>query len=442
MTEPIEYESAWPADRRPPPPKGAMLAIFLIVLSDLMGFGLIIPSLPFYARQFHASDFQVGLIFTIFSFCQLIATPILGLTSDRVGRRPVLIFSQCGSVAGYLVLALATARQWMNPLTGLLLVYTSRIIDGISGGNISTAQAYVSDVTPPEGRARGMGILGAAFGIGFSIGPAVGGVLAHFHPSLPALGAATCSFLAALQSILHLKEPARHSHEGEEEAMLFLHPARFLPILRNRALVQLLGVSFVSMIAFVMMESVFAIFMNDRFGFRELAVGGFFAMAGVTIIIVQGGLMGRLTKLLGEWTLVIAGPMLVTSAMLIYVLIAWRWSIGVQLGVAMVLLAGLFNATGRSIQTPALSSLVSQASDPRQQGTVFGLYHMLGSLARVLGPMIATGSYSRYMTAPFAIAAALMASVALWAAMLHARISMARSPLAAAAGVQVSAPHE
>src|SRR5947207_2613876 len=132
MSEPLDYESR--PFEPPPPPKGAMLAIFLIVLSDLMGFGLIIPSLPFYARQFHASDLQVGLIFSIYSLCQLVAAPILGLTSDRVGRRPVLIFSQCGSVAGYLVLALATARQWVNPLTGLLLVYASRTIDGISGG--------------------------------------------------------------------------------------------------------------------------------------------------------------------------------------------------------------------------------------------------------------------------------------------------------------------
>src|SRR3954469_12587241 len=360
MTEPVDYESQWSG--RPPPPKGAMAAIFLIVLSDLLGFGLIIPALPFYARQFHASDLQVGLIFSIYSLCQLVAAPILGLTSDRVGRRPVLVFSQCGSVVGYLVLATATARHWVNPLTGLLLVYSSRVIDGISGGNISTAQAYVSDVTPPEGRARGMGMLGAAFGIGFSIGPAVGGLLAHFHPSLPALGAALFSFIAAMQSIFHLKEPARHSREGEDEAMLFLHPARFLPILRNRSLVQLLGISFLSMTAFVMMEAVFAIFLNDRFGFRELAVGGFFAMAGVVIIIVQGGLMGKLTKALGEWTLVIAGPLLVMSAMLIYVVIAWNWGIAIALGVAMVLFAGLMNATGRSIQTPTLSSLVSQAS--------------------------------------------------------------------------------
>ena len=418
MTEPLDYESASP---QPPlePPKGALLAIFLIVLSDLMGFGLIIPALPFYARAFHASDLQVGLIFSIYSLCQLVATPVLGLASDRFGRRPVLIFSQLGSVIGYLTLAVATARRWANPLAGLLLVYASRVIDGASGGNISTAQAYISDVTPPQSRAKGMGMLGAAFGIGFSIGPGVGGVLAHFHPSLPALGAAAFSLAAAVMSIVRLVEPARHSRDVEEQQLAWIHPARFVPILRNPSLVQLLGISFVSMAAFVMMEATFAIFMNDRFGFRELAVGGFFALAGITIIIVQGGLIGKLTKRFGEWPLVIAGPMMVACAMGLYTVIGWNWSIGVGSGVAIVMIAGLFNATGRSIQTPALSALVSQTADPRLQGTTFGLFHMLGSLARVLGPIVATALYTKHMTGPFWLAGSMMLAVGTWTVALR-----------------------
>src|SRR3954465_10830345 len=161
-----------PMDPAPPagPPRGAMLAIFLIVLADLMGFGVIIPLLPFYARQYHASDFQVGLLFTIFSLCQMLATPVLGLMSDRFGSRPVLLLSQIGSVLGYLLLTYATYRQWNNVALGLILVYASRAIDGLSGGNIATAQAYISDITTPQTRAKGMGMLGAAFGIGFSIG--------------------------------------------------------------------------------------------------------------------------------------------------------------------------------------------------------------------------------------------------------------------------------
>jgi len=163
--------------------------------------------------------------------------------------------------------------------------------------------------------------------------------------------------------------------------------------------------------------------MNDRFGFRELAVGGFFALAGVTIIIVQGGLIGKLTKRFGEWPLVISGPLMVMTAMALYVVIGWRWTIEVQAGVALVLVAGLLNATGRSIQTPALSSLVSQTTDPRLQGTTFGLFHMLGSLARVIGPVVATGIYSRHITGPYWLAGTIMLGVALWTLSLHAQLS-------------------
>src|SRR5688572_14082020 len=150
MSEPIEYESQ---PIQSPPPKGAMLAIFLIVLSDLMGFGLIIPALPFYARQYHASDLQIGFIFSIYSLCQLIGSPVLGLMSDRFGRRPVLIISQFGAVLGYLILAVASAVNWANPLHGLLLIYVSRVIPGFAAGHVAAAQAYVSDVTSKADRA-------------------------------------------------------------------------------------------------------------------------------------------------------------------------------------------------------------------------------------------------------------------------------------------------
>src|SRR5579862_2791430 len=248
-------------DVPPEPPRGAMLAIFLIVLSDLMGFGVIIPLLPFYARQYAASDFQVGLLFAVFSLCQLIATPLLGLASDRWGRRPILLLSQIGSVLGYLLLAFATKHNWTNVQMGLMMVYLSRAIDGLSGGNISTAQAYISDVTTAKNRAKGMGMLGAAFGIGFTIGPWIGGMLGAKpgHEWIPALAAATFSGIAALQTFIRLPESRQHK---ASEAEVWLHPSRFLPIIRNSALLQLLLISFFSMMAFVMMESTFAIFLN------------------------------------------------------------------------------------------------------------------------------------------------------------------------------------
>src|SRR3954469_3586376 len=198
MSEPPEVDDAPMATHQPP--KGALGAIFLIVLADLLGFSVIIPLLPFWARKYHASDFQVGLIFAIYSVCQLIASPILGLVSDRFGRRPVLIASQIGSMIGFVLLGYATLGDWSHaPALGLTLIYISRVIDGLSGGNISTAQAYISDVTTAENRARGMGMIGAAFGIGFTIGPALGGILGHFGDSLPAFAAAAFSAIAATQ---------------------------------------------------------------------------------------------------------------------------------------------------------------------------------------------------------------------------------------------------
>ncbi|HEV2292609.1 MAG TPA: MFS transporter [Tepidisphaeraceae bacterium] len=400
------------------PPKGALLIIFMIVFADLMGFGLIIPLLPFYARQYAASDFQVGLLFAVYSGCQLIASPVLGLMSDRFGRRPVLILSQIGSVLGFLLLAFATHATWLAPALGLILVYISRVIDGISGGNISTAQAYISDVTTSENRAKGMGLLGAAFGIGFTIGPAIGGILGHFDPSWPALAAAGFCAVAALLTYLKLPESRTHK---PSESEVWLHPAAFRPILRSAPLVQMLLIFFFSMMAFVMMETIFALFLNDTFGFQELQVGAFFALAGIVIVIVQGGLIGRF-KRFGEWPLVIAGPLIVTMAMLGFVQIGLRPMVG------LLVICTLCNALGRSLQTPALSALISHYSDPKQQGAVFGLFHMLGSLARVIGPIVSAAVYTRTHVGPFIVAACITLAAALWAMVL--RRSVADAPVA------------
>src|SRR5688572_23217475 len=359
MTEPA------PLDDKPiettPPPKGALRAIFLIVLADLLGFSIVIPLLPLWAKKYDISAFQVGLLFSVYSVCQLIGSPVLGLISDRVGRRPVLIFSQLGSVAGFVLLGVAMTGDWASRELGLAMVYLSRVVDGFTGGNISTAQAYVSDVTTSENRAKGMGVLGAAFGIGFTAGPAIGGVLGHYNRSLPALAAAGFCAVAALLTYLKLPESRNHK---VSESEVWLHPSKFLPIVRNGPLVQMLMIFFISMLAFVMLETIFALFLNDTFGFKELKVGLFFGLAGIVIVIVQGGLIGRLTKRFGEWPLVIAGPLIVTVAMLGFVQVGWKPMVG------LLVICTLCNATGRSLQTPALSALISRFSDPKQQGAV------------------------------------------------------------------------
>jgi MFS transporter, DHA1 family, tetracycline resistance protein len=392
----------------PEPPKRALAIIFLIVFMDLLGFGIIIPLLPFYVPGYEENPLKVTLLFSIYSICQFVGAPVLGMLSDRAGRRPILVISQLGSALGYLLLAAATQFQWASPVTVLALVYASRVIDGFSGGNISTAQAYISDVTTPANRAKGMGLLGAAFGIGFSIGPAFGGILGHININLPAYAAAFLAAAAALLTHLWLPESREHRPAPSAAARAWLHPSTFIPILRRPVLAQLLAIGFFTMAAFVMMESVLSLFLSGVFGYEKWQIGWFFAFVGVVIVIVQGGLIGRLTRAVGEWPLAITGPVLVGVGMA-----AFTTSAFIPL-LSILLLAGGINAAGRSLQQPTLSSLISKFSDEREQGTVFGLFHGLSSLARVIGPIVAGLAYARHVTAPFIIAAAVVLAAAVW----------------------------
>ena len=409
MTEPLDYQSSPPS---PEAPKDALAVIFFIVMMDLLGFGIIIPLLAFYVPDFQHNPLKVTALFSTYSICQFIGAPILGLVSDRFGRRPVLALSQAGSAVGYLLLAIA-AFNWHGANTRLILVYVSRIIDGFTGGNISTAQAYVSDVTTPQNRAKGMGMLGAAFGIGFSIGPAMGGLCGHFSLSLPGWIAAALSAIAAILSWTRLPESRKHT---ETEAGNWLHPSRFAPIFRKPVLVQLLAISFCLMAAFVMMESTITLFLNKVFGWQEIGVGLYFVFAGFIIVGVQGGLIGRLTKKFGDWPLCIAGPFFVALGMLGLIAVAFV-SPKAAFAVAMTLLliAGAVNACGRSFQQPTMSSLLSKFSGRNEQGTVFGLYHGLSSLSRVIGPIIAGFAYPFLRnTGQFLVAAMIAIAMGVW----------------------------
>ena len=416
----VEYQSPELPEATAVVPKGAMFAIFLIAVMDFLGFGIIIPLLPRYVPQYQEHALKVTLIFSIYSICQFIGAPILGALSDRWGRRPVLVVSQLGSAAGYLMLGFA---PWAGVWT-LTLVYISRIIDGFTGGNISTAQAYVSDVTTPANRAKGMGMLGAAFGIGFSLGPAMGGILGHYDVSLPAWVAAGLATLAAFLSWKMLVE-VRNPKPAEAE--VWLHPRQFMPILRNGVIVQILAISFFIMAAFVMMESTLVLFLDTHFGLGERGTGLFFGWLGICIIIVQGGLVGRLTKKYGEWPLAILGPVLVAGGMAAFTGTAWAATL------PLLMLAGAINAGGRSLQQPAISSLLSKYASPKEQGTVFGVYHGLSSLARVVGPIVAGLTYPLLNnTGQFITAGVIAIAMAAWTWSLRRRAGRPVQPIASA----------
>lgn len=391
-------------DIKTPKPRGPFGILFLIVLADMLGFGIIIPLLPFYARKFDASDLVVTLLLSVYALCQFVAAPVLGSLSDRVGRRPVLVYSQLGSALGSIILGFATAMHFGNPLVGLAVVYLSRVIDGISGGNVSAAQAYVSDIVAPEHRAKYMGLLGAAFGIGFALGPMMGGILGHLYPPLPAFAAAAFSLTAATLSYLRLPESLKAPvhHHGESQ---FRQSVR---LLREPILAQLVLVWFVSMFAFVIMESIFPLFLADVYDFHELGVGLTFGLAGVIIIIVQGKLIGPLKERVGEWAMAGIGPALFGVAMLLYYQAAHTPTIALLIGAVVV------NSFGRSLQTPSISTLVSHAAPAGRQGAAFGLFHGVGSLARVFGPAAAGALYQKERWAPFVLAAALTFVAAAW----------------------------
>jgi DHA1 family tetracycline resistance protein-like MFS transporter len=394
----------------------ALATILFIVFIDLLGFGIILPQLPFYGLRFHASAVQLGLLFSIYSICQFLATPMLGMISDKFGRKPVLVFSQLGSSMGYLLLGLVTVWDMPNLAMGLALVYLARIIDGISGGNVSTAQAYIADVTTPASRAKGMGLLGAAFGIGFTAGPAIGLLVGKNsnHPALPAFAAAAFSFCAMIMSAMWLTESNSHRPVAEEA---WLHPSRFKPILAKPMLSQLIFSSFIAMTAFTMLEGTIGLYLYTRYRhgphhdipYGQWELSWYFAYIGLFIMYGQGRLMGQLVKKRGEWFVSILGASLVTLGMMLYICTNFETKLW------LLLIAGGVNAIGRSLQQPPIAALISKFSDRTEQGTVFGLYHGLGSLARSLGPIIA-GIVFKYIhpTAQFALAGCMTAFVAMW----------------------------
>jgi DHA1 family tetracycline resistance protein-like MFS transporter len=393
----------------PETPKGALRIIFFIVFMDLLGFGIIIPLMPRYVPDYQNHVFKVTLLFSVYSICQFIGAPILGLLSDRHGRRPVLVFSQLGSVVGYVLLGFATH---FSAHYALILIYVSRVIDGFSGGNISTAQAYVSDVTTPKDRAKGMGMIGAAFGIGFSVGPAIGGLLGSHHVSWPAYAAGMMSLAAAIQTWRKLPETR---HDKPVEAEVWLHPSRFLPLFRNPILAQFLAIGFVTMAGFVMMETTMVLFLGRWFGFSVARTGYYFAYIGVIILIVQGRLIGPLAKRFGEWPLAILGPLFIAAGMAGLTRTAFTPLL------SLLLLSGALNAIGRSLQTPTLTALLSRYADKSEQGIAFGLFHGLGSLARFAGPIVAWWGYEyvyKRNTGQFLIAGAIAVSIASWTLLL------------------------
>jgi DHA1 family tetracycline resistance protein-like MFS transporter len=353
----------------------------------LIGFGIIIPLLPFYAGTFGASPVVIGLLFAVFSLCQLIAAPALGDLSDRYGRRPILVFSLAGTVVSFVMLALANS---------IAILFLARIVDGLSGGNISTARAYVADVTEPKDRARAYGLIGAAFGLGFIMGPALSGALVKVSYTAPIWAAAALTLAATAMAWLWLPETVHRSQAGAG------NPFRYLPeLLRRPVMRRVLTIDFIYWFAFSIFQTTFALFAARRFGFDASRTGYFFAGFGVLGVVIQGGLIRPIVRRAGDKATFVAG--IVCS-------VAGLVSAALVHSVPLFALSLVPLAFGMGFGHPTVSSLVSRAGRGDEQGRVQGAASAVESLGRTFGPVWGNASLQRYGEAtPFLTGAAFLA---------------------------------
>ncbi len=352
-----------------------LIIIFVTIFIDLIGFGMVIPILPFYAssEQFMATPFEIGLLFSVYSWMQFFFSPILGRLSDRYGRRPILFISLLGSAVGYFVIGFANT---------LVMVFIGRIIGGITGGNISTAQAYIADVTTKENRAKGMGLFGAAFGLGFILGPAMAGILSKYGVHVPFYFAAVLSLAnaIALYFILpeSLKSGAHNALEGRKGNI-----AEILDSLRDPRFRTIAGIYFLLIASFSIMTYAFVLFTNFTFGYGPEQNGYLFAYVGFLAIIMQGGVFGVAAKAFGEARLAAFG-----CIVLVLSLFAMPFSSPEFGGLAGLLVIAGFLSFGNAFASPALTSLASKYAGDHEQGKVMGVMQSGAALARAIGPTI------------------------------------------------------
>jgi DHA1 family tetracycline resistance protein-like MFS transporter len=399
--------------------KRRLITVFVIVFVDLLGFGLILPLLPFYADAYGATPFVVGLLAASYAAAQLVGAPVLGRLSDRYGRRPVLLISIAGTVLAFLLLGLAdplgralagnSSAATTNAII-LALLFVSRILDGVTGGNISVAQAYITDITDEENRARGLGLIGAAFGLGFIIGPALGGVLSTGgRYAVPAFVAAGIAALNWLSVLLWLPE----SLTDEIKAQLAKQPAR--SIFSVRELVQamrrprfgpLLNVRFFYGLAFATFTGVFALYTQYQLGLDSTRTGYILAYVGLMSVLVQGVAIGRLTKRFPENRLTFGAVVVLALSLL-----AWAFAPNVLL--LLVVLAPLAFAAG--VLNTVINSSITKSVYPEEVGGALGVAASIESLTRVIGP--AAGGFllgTLGTWAPGVIGAVIMAWVVIY----------------------------
>jgi len=386
-----------------------LLPIFLIVTVDVLGLTIVLPLLPFYAQRYGARPAVVGLLVTTYALCQLISGPVLGKISDRIGRKPLLIVSQVGTLIGFLVLAFANS---------LGLIFLSRVIDGMTAGNLSLAQAYISDVTRPEDRAKSFAVIGIAFGLGFLIGPAISGYLSQFGYSYPILAAAGLSATSVLATtfLLPRSDPRAEAQAAGAAAapagnkLGVLNWGAYAKFFKQPGLAPLLWQFLFFTLTFSLFMSGFALFAERRFTldgapFGPREVGYCYAFAGFLGILLQGGMIRKLVPRYGEHALLVSAFF---AAALGYFIL------GVSQHIPMLLLAIGISTYGTGLLRPILTSLITQATPRKEQGVVLGMTQSLNSIAQITAPIVAGALIDAHALTTWAWCASVTALIGLW----------------------------
>ena len=390
------------------PSKGSLLVIFLTVFIDLLGFGIVVPLLPVYAKNFGVDrhGLEVGLLMASFSAMQFLFAPLWGRLSDRIGRRPVLMVGLLGSTVFYTLFGLATV--WKS----LTWLFITRIGAGIAGATIPTTQAYIADVTSLETRAKGMALIGAAFGLGFTFGPLLAAAAlftAGNEGMSPAPGFVASGFsaVALLLAIFLLPESLRPG--GEPRRRVLIDRAAFQLAISTPTIGYLLLASFLSIFSFGSFETTLALLLElnketeHGFGFEVFQVSLYFAYIGVVLSFAQGFLVRRLADRVSEETMATVGAIVSIFGFAGLALASDR------VNFAMLMVATAIEVTGFALMTPSLSSLISRRSDPAKQGSILGVAQSIGALARIVGPLVAIPLFFTFdRNTPYWAAAAVM----------------------------------